>query len=414
MKKIIQVVRKFSIKNWGGYEQYVLKSSQYLYNLGYRVKVYTTLAFSEKIFESIDGVQVYRFPYFYPVLGLDREEKIQLDRKGGFPISFKMLLSLLKENKIDLIHSHDIGNLGKLVRFICKKRKVPYITHTHSTYYNIPEADKEAMQKPIKDHINFNKAYNLLFGRTDNIIKDSAACFSSGIDEYEYIKNKFPNIKVFHIPIGVNFNKFTRANPKNFLEKYNIVEENIILNVARIDVQKNQLIALDCIPYIITKFPSTKFIFIGPVSNNTYYDKFKAKIIKMKLERYILFIPELPPESQDLINAYASCNIFILPSIHEGQSVVIPEAWAAGKPVIASNVGGVSYTVSDGENGLLFESGDVEKFQQKLLLLIERKDLAFRLGENGNKKAKEEYDWKIIIKRIASIYEEIIRDYNGR
>jgi len=90
----------------------------------------------------------------------------------------------------------------------------------------------------------------------------------------------------------------------------------------------------------------------------------------------------------DALAALASCAVFVLPSRTEGVPRVILEAMAAGRPVVASDVGGIPYLVRHGETGLLFPSGDAVALAAQLERLLSDPDLAARLAGAGQVMAR--------------------------
>jgi glycosyltransferase involved in cell wall biosynthesis len=72
---------------------------------------------------------------------------------------------------------------------------------------------------------------------------------------------------------------------------------------------------------------------------------------------------------------------------------------AAGKPVVASRIGGLPYTVTDGETGLLYEPGNSSELAAKLHLLMDHSQLRRRLGQAGRRRFEEEFTWPKVIDR---------------
>jgi hypothetical protein len=75
------------------------------------------------------------------------------------------------------------------------------------------------------------------------------------------------------------------------------------------------------------------------------------------------------------------------------------EAMAVGRPVIASRLGGLPFTVVDGATGLLSEPGDAQDLARKIEMLLDDVPLRERLGQAGRRRFEEHYSWDVIIKR---------------
>lgn len=113
------------------------------------------------------------------------------------------------------------------------------------------------------------------------------------------------------------------------------------------------------------------------------------------------FITFIGWQTQDeLPIAIRSADILIFPTIAEealGRSAV--EAMGAGRPVIASRIGGLQFTVTDGATGLLFEPGDANDLARKIEALLDDPDLRRRLGDAGRRQFEEHFTWDSVLRR---------------
>jgi glycosyltransferase involved in cell wall biosynthesis len=103
---------------------------------------------------------------------------------------------------------------------------------------------------------------------------------------------------------------------------------------------------------------------------------------------------------EDLPKHLWNCSALVMPTIAQealGRTAV--EAMAAGRPVVASRLGGLSFTVADGATGLLFEPGDADDLARKLTALLDDEGLCERLGQAGRRRFEEHYTWPVIIEK---------------
>ena len=105
--------------------------------------------------------------------------------------------------------------------------------------------------------------------------------------------------------------------------------------------------------------------------------------------------------SQDeLPRHYRAADICLVPTIaQDGLSITSVEAMASGIPVVASRIGGLPYTVSDGLTGLLFEPGDPADLARQIARLLDDSDLRRRMGLEGRRRFEEEFTWQGVIDR---------------
>jgi len=103
----------------------------------------------------------------------------------------------------------------------------------------------------------------------------------------------------------------------------------------------------------------------------------------------------------------AALDAAVLPSLFEGMGRVVLEAMAAGKPIIASNVGGIPDLVRHGENGLLVPPGDHESLRQALVEILTQPELRRRMGRNGWGGFQREYTSSHMVEQIHRFYEQV-------
>lgn len=109
---------------------------------------------------------------------------------------------------------------------------------------------------------------------------------------------------------------------------------------------------------------------------------------------------------------YSSADVVVMPSRYESFGLAALEAMACGAPVVASDVGGLSFIVRDGETGYLVPEGDSEAMADCLLRLLHDPDTRHRLGANGVLAARE-YTWPVIADRIAGLYDTVLHPVRG-
>ena len=101
------------------------------------------------------------------------------------------------------------------------------------------------------------------------------------------------------------------------------------------------------------------------------------------------------------------CDIFVLPSYFEGQSLSLLEAMASYCAVVASKTGGIPQMVTEGETGLFARPKDADSLQTGLLKVLTDEDLCSKLGKNARKKVEAEFDIAFCVEKLLNIYERI-------
>jgi glycosyltransferase involved in cell wall biosynthesis len=404
----IQIPRRFVANEWGGTETTILQSSRALNAAGQPTRIFTSLALSDTRTENLHEVEVRRFPYCYPFLGLDSDNRREMDKKGGNLMSLSLLWSLLREPGIDLLHAHSGKRLGGIVRTAARLRGIPYVITLHGGYFDIPTGQMQRMLAPIRKTIEWGKPLGALLG-SRRVLQDAAAVLCVGENEYQAARVALPGQRVELLPNGVDCNLFATGNAAHFRAHYDIpAERRIILCVSRIDYQKNQLALVEALPSILAQHPDTQLVLIGPVTIDAYHHQLLQRIEQLKVQAHVSLIPGLAADDPLLRGAYHAADVFALPSLHEPFGIVVLEAWAAGLPVVAARVGGIPSFTCHGENVLHADPHHWESLAQQLLKVIGNRQLASRLAENGTRLAREKYDWRVVSRQLTALYQDLV------
>ena len=141
------------------------------------------------------------------------------------------------------------------------------------------------------------------------------------------------------------------------------------------------------------------------VGDGELREEYRTMATELGISANILFLGDVP--DAELPEYYAASDVTVLPSKDqsEGFGLTILEAAATGKPVVASNVGGIPSVVNHGYNGLLVPPNDASRLAEAILYLSENRDAAAAMGRNGRRGA-EEHDWK----RTAALTEQVYVD----
>ena len=409
--RVIQIPRRFVRSHWGGTETVILETSKCLLSLGHYTEIFCPAALSKVERERVDGVPIRRFDYFYPYFGLSLAAREQMDLKGGNLFSFSLLRELHRFPKLDLIHLHTGKRLGGIGRYVAAARRIPYVISLHGGVYDVPSGEAQTWTASSRDAFEWGKTLGWWVGAR-RVLEDAAAIICVGRKEMEEAQRRHPGRNVVHLPNGVDAQRFASGNGKAFRERHGIAPAAfVILAMGRIDPQKNQRLAVR----LLAELPdAVHLLLIGPVTSPAYEADLRADITSLGVAHRVTLIPGIESHDPDLVNAYHASDLFLLPSVHEPFGIVILEAWAAGLPVLASNVGGVPSFVVDGRDALLFDTGDLPRLTRHVRDLMADREMRCSLAEAGRTKAVEEYGWDRITRRLGNIYEEAIRENSLR
>ena len=111
---------------------------------------------------------------------------------------------------------------------------------------------------------------------------------------------------------------------------------------------------------------------------------------------------------EEVSRFFAAFDVFILPSANEGTPVTAIEALAAGKPVVATRVGGIPDVVRDGEDGFLVAPGDVDALAERLAQLATDPELRDRMGDAARARVRERYSVERLVDDVDRLYRSLL------
>ena len=334
----------------------------------------------------------------------------ELDRKGGNPF-VPGLGRALREWKPDVIHCHAMARIAELCLRVgnppsprlrrTSGERTRCIISLHGGAANVPGAEAKSLKAPTRGRLPWGKMIDIAMRWTRRVPEDFDGIVCVGEDEYERYKAKHPH--VMFLPNGVDCAQFATTQPPNHLTT--IPPNHLtILCVARIDRQKNQMALVEA----VARHPGMVLRLVGPVTQPDYNEELKRRAAELGVESRVAFVGALKPGSPELIAEYARADAFALASRHEPFGIVVLEAWAAGLPVLASDVGGLGKLCAPHPDAaIMFSPGDSAALDRAIGDLSGRAASgALEVMSTAGRKAAAEYDWRVLSSRLVDFYAE--------
>jgi glycosyltransferase involved in cell wall biosynthesis len=210
--------------------------------------------------------------------------------------------------------------------------------------------------------------------------------------------------KVRIVPNGVDIEKFKPAqNPKAAKKLFELEDKPVVLFVGSLIPRKGLLYLVEAAKKIVKERPDTTFLIVG---DGPLKQQLTASLEAANLLGNFKFIGNVKDEF--LPDVYNCCDVFVLPSIQEGQGIVLLEAQAAGKPVVAFDVGGVNEAILNGQTGFLVKRDNTEELVDGLLSLLSNSFLREKMGAKGRKFVTENFTWDICAQKMLKVYREAL------
>jgi D-inositol-3-phosphate glycosyltransferase len=118
-------------------------------------------------------------------------------------------------------------------------------------------------------------------------------------------------------------------------------------------------------------------------------------------------------DQDTLVYYYSAAEVVVMPSHYESFGMVAIEAMACGTPVIASDVGGLSFSIEDGYNGYLVPGRNPQALADKIILLLKYKALREQLSEQAQTWVSR-YSWVNIADELLEVFERVIENYQKK
>jgi glycosyltransferase involved in cell wall biosynthesis len=297
--------------------------------------------------------------------------------------SFIKVAKILNKEKIEVIHTHNTqpfidGTLGSLFS------GVKTIIHTdHARIF------PDKMRYMIAERLMSYFAYKVV-GVSDHT--------SLNLIKYEKISSK----KIITIENGIDESCFNiEIDKQEIKKKLGISIDGPVLGLCvRLEEQKGITYLLQAMPQIIKVKPNVSLIIVGDGKLKT---ELENEAVQLGIKEHVLFLGS----RLDVPIILRLFDIYVLPSLWEGLPMVLLEAMAAGCPVVASDVGGVSKAITNAENGLLVFPGDPQQLADGIIKLLSDSKVRKMYGEKGIEKFKANFSAAKMTERYEKLYQRI-------
>jgi phosphatidylinositol alpha-mannosyltransferase len=208
------------------------------------------------------------------------------------------------------------------------------------------------------------------------------------------------------IPNGIDTHHFNNGVAP--FEEYRDGKLNIVF-VGRLEKRKGFDYLLDAFKMVKKEYRNCRLIQVGP--GKRLLKKYRKRVINenigdVNFTGYATYA--------DLPRYYKTADIVCFPNTGwESFGIVLLEAMAVGKPIVASDIMGFTAVMENGEQGLTVPPKDARALADALLTLINDADLRRRMGESGKDHTRE-YDWTLLANRLIAFYQQTLDKVHGR
>lgn len=294
----------------------------------------------------------------------------------NFPISIYKLIKIIINKKVDIVHAFGLTQItGPIAAKICGKKLVWQIND---------------MVTPFATPFLFIAKH----------LSDVIAVSSNNVHKH-YFGN---NIKTITLYSAVDCNLFKNGNRNNIRKEFKIQKDTVVIGmVGNVNKYKGHLDFIRAASIIKNKSNRVfKFVIVGYIFDNwiTYYKELILETVKLGIDKDIFFAGG----RNDIPDVLSSFDIFVHPSLSESFGLSIIEAMAAGKPVVATFVGGIPEIIPNNNFGLLVPPSCPDKLAQAILELVNDSREARRVSANASKRVTEFFGIDNFAKNHQKLY----------
>jgi glycosyltransferase involved in cell wall biosynthesis len=202
---------------------------------------------------------------------------------------------------------------------------------------------------------------------------------------------------------GVDLQRFSRNGHRFSARRHwGWKDEDLLIGmVANLRPEKGHETLFEAIPAVVRRFPQAHFLIVGPdpLNQGRY-----LQAMASDLGHHVSFLGDC----SDIPELLAALDLFVLPSLTESMPNSVLEAMSAGRPVIASAVGGLKELVRHGETGLLIPPKDPGALASHIVHLLAEPELRERMGRAARMRAESEFDINRAAQGLEAIYDELL------
>jgi len=308
-------------------------------------------------------------------------------------IAYRRLTERFRERSPHIVHTHS-GKAGILGRLAARKAGVPIILHTiHGPSFG-------AFQGPLANAV-FTQAERYAGRVTDQFVVVAEAMTRQYLAAGVGRPGQFT--RIFS---GFNLDPFFNAQPDPELARRLGIQPGdfVVGKIARLFELKGHDDLFRAAPELLRRIPNLRILLVG---DGPWRERFEALARQPPLNGRILFTGLIPPS--EVPRHLALMDVLVHLSLREGLARVLPQALAAGKPIVAYDCDGASEVCLDGRTGFLIQPDHLDALVNRLGQLADAPELARSLAAEGQAFVRERFSTERMVQDLDGLYRDWIQ-----
>lgn len=292
---------------------------------------------------------------------------------------------IIDELRPDVVHAHEIGLRGDIATQVSPDTVV--------TVHGLVHLETKLQARAsVKERVR----YYLVEAMVKRVLRRAKAVIS--ISEYD-ARALAGLVRGAHISIA------NPTAPDFFALDSSGPTEPRLLFAGVLSPRKNPEGLLTAFALAVRQVPHARLRIVGPQPDAEYARGIREQCTALGLEEHVEFVGMV--DNDRLRTEIAEARAVVLFSHEETSPTILAQAMAAGKPVLASRVGGIPEMVREGETGYLIEPQDAPALAERMVQLLENQDLATDLGKRGHVLALEKFEPDAVARRTVETYLQV-------
>jgi len=315
------------------------------------------------------------------------------------------LAKVIREHDIEIVEATYWGADALLYSV---KKRIPLVVRVDVSASDILRTKTYSGIKELLSLKILSRLEDFSAKRADRVIAISQDLYNRAIEKLHIDPKK---VDVVHHGIDTSKYNFVDSDVR---DRLGIPQESpLVLFVGRLEVRKGVHILCQAIPDVIQSRPMTRFVLVGQDTNTAPDGSSFKRYITEEAKGHgfidsLVFIDFLSRD--ELIPLYSACDIFVLPSLQEGFSMVILEALACGKPVVTTSVGGAPDIGLRPPSGIIVPPNNAKELAEAIINLLSLNEEDKKLIAKKNRELIENrFSLRAWVDKMVVVYEKALR-----
>jgi glycosyltransferase involved in cell wall biosynthesis len=323
--------------------------------------------------------------------GSPMEEKANQAEIGIFPVAMRgeadllasyRLRRLIKRFNYDIIHSHTSH------------------AHTLAFFASLGTKTRLLVSRRV-DFSIFRHSFLRLSGIKYRFMADYYIAISHKIKDV-LVADGIPAERIFVVHSGIDPERFAPAGKDHLIPEFNLKSnEPVVVNVAHLAGHKAQQYLVRAIPLVLARIPTARFFIVG---EGELMNELQVLAASLGLNQQLVFTGF----RHDVGAFYQIADLFVMSSVEEGLGTAILDALALGKPVVATDSGGIPEIIRDGETGRLVAPADPAALAEGIIELLTHSEEGKRMASRGQEVVRQHFSLDAMVDKNIEVYQQIL------